>query len=46
VIGRHIVYNFGVASRVFLGFKLENSLRSDRTDLTESTFAAGLNYTF
>jgi predicted porin len=42
----NIVYNFNVASRLFGGFKLENSLRSDRTDLTESTFAAGLNYTF
>jgi predicted porin len=42
----NIVYNFSVASRAFLGFKLENSLRSDRTDLTESTCAAGLNYTF
>ena len=42
----NIVYNFSVASRLFLGFKLEDSLRSDRTDLTESTFAAGLNYTF
>jgi predicted porin len=42
----NIVYNFSVASRLFAGFRLDNSLRSDRTDLTASTFAAGLNYTF
>ena len=42
----NVVYNFSIASRLFAGFKLENSLRSDRTDLTASTFAAGLNYTF
>jgi predicted porin len=42
----NVVYSFSTASRVFLGFKLENSHRSDGTDLTESTFAAGLNYTF
>jgi hypothetical protein len=42
----NLAYSFSVASRVFLGFKLEDSRRSDRTDLTESTFAAGLNYTF
>ena len=42
----NIVYNFSLASRLFVGFKLENSLRSDRTPLAESTFAAGLNYTF
>ena len=42
----NVVYNFSIASRLFAGFKLENSLRSDHTDLTASTFAAGLNYTF
>jgi hypothetical protein len=42
----NIVYNFNVASRLFAGFKVEGSRRSDRTDFTESTFAAGLNYTF
>ena len=42
----NIVYNFNVASRLFAGFRLDNSLRSDHTDLTASTFAAGLNYTF
>jgi predicted porin len=42
----NIVYNFSVASRVFAGFKLEKSRNSDRTPLTDSTFAAGLNYTF
>ncbi len=42
----NIVYNFGTASRVFAGFKVEGSKKSDGTDLTSSTFAAGLNYTF
>jgi predicted porin len=42
----NIVYNFGTASRVFAGFKFEGSKNSDGTDLTASTFAAGLNYTF
>jgi predicted porin len=42
----NLAYSFSVASRVFFGFKREGSRRSDRTDLTESTFAAGLNYTF
>ena len=42
----NVVYNFGVASRLFAGYKVEGSRRSDRTDLTKSTFAAGLNYTF
>ncbi len=42
----NLVYDFSVASRLFGGFKLENSLRSDRTDFQTSTFAAGLNYTF
>jgi hypothetical protein len=31
---------------VFFGFKLEKSRNSDRSKFTESTFAAGLNYTF
>jgi predicted porin len=42
----NIVYNYNVASRLFFGFKLEKSRNSDRTRLTESTFAGGLNYTF
>jgi predicted porin len=42
----NIVYDFGVASRLFFGVKLEGSRRSDGTDLASSTFAAGLNYTF
>jgi hypothetical protein len=42
----NVVYNFGVASRLFAGFKVEGSRKSDRSDLTKSTFAAGLNYTF
>jgi predicted porin len=42
----NIVYNFSTASRLFAGFKVEGSKRSDGTDLTASTFAAGLNYTF
>jgi predicted porin len=42
----NIVYNFSVASRVFAGFKFEKSRASDGSPLTDSTFAAGLNYTF
>jgi len=42
----NVVYDFGVASRVFAGFKVEGSRKSDRSDLASSTFAAGLNYTF
>ena len=42
----NVVYSFGEASRVFGGFKLENSKRTDGTDFQTSTFAGGLNYTF
>ncbi len=45
-VSSNIVYNFNVASRVFFGFRLDKSRRSDRTPLTDDTFAAGLNYTF
>ncbi len=42
----NVVYSFGDASRLFAGFKVEGSSRSDGSNLTESTFAGGLNYTF
>jgi outer membrane protein N len=42
----NVVYDFSVASRLFFGFKLEDSKNSDGTPLTRSTFAGGLNYTF
>ncbi len=42
----NLVYRWGEASRAFIGFRLEDSRRVDGSDLTESTFAAGLNYTF
>jgi predicted porin len=40
------VYVFGDASRVFFGFKVEGSRRSDGSRLAESALAAGLNFTF
>jgi predicted porin len=42
----NVVYDWSVGSRLFVGFKLEDSRNSDGTPLTRSTFAAGLNYTF
>jgi len=42
----NLVYDFGVGSRLFVGFKLEDSKNADGTPLTHSTFAGGLNYTF
>ena len=42
----NVVYGFGEASRLFGGFKFENSDRTDGTDFQTSTFAGGLNYTF
>jgi hypothetical protein len=42
----NVVYRFGDASRVFVGVKVEGSLRSDGSSLAEHAFAAGLNYTF
>jgi predicted porin len=42
----NVVYRFGDASRVFLGFKIDGSRRSDRSRLFEHAVAAGLNYTF
>jgi len=42
----NVVYAWSVGSRLFVGFKLEDSKNSDGTPLTRSTFAAGLNYTF
>ena len=42
----NVVYDFSVGSRLFFGFKLEDSRNSDGTPLARSAFAAGLNYTF
>jgi len=42
----NVVYDFSVGSRVYFGFKLEDSKNSDGSALTNSTFAWGLNYTF
>jgi predicted porin/cell division protein FtsB len=42
----YVVYNFGGGSRVFGGFKVEDSRRSDGSKRVNSAFAAGLNYTF
>lgn len=42
----NVVYDFSVGSRLFAGFKLEDSKNSDGSPLTRSTFAWGLNYTF
>ena len=43
----NLVYRFGEASRLFLGFKLEGSRASNRqSDFRRSTVAAGMNYTF
>ena len=42
----NVVYVFGDASRVFFGFKVEGSRRSDGSRLAESALAAGLNFTF
>ena len=42
----YVVYNFGAGSRVFGGFKLEDSRNSDGSKRFNSAFATGLNYTF
>jgi predicted porin len=42
----NVVYRFGVASRVFLGLKIEGSRRSDGSTLAEHALAGGLNFTF
>jgi outer membrane protein N len=42
----NIVYDWAIASRLFFGFRLDDSRNSDRTSSTRSTFALGLNYTF
>src|SRR5262245_25412808 len=42
----NLVYRFSEASRLFFGFRLDGSRRSDGSDSTRSTFAAGMNYTF
>jgi predicted porin len=42
----NIVYDWAIASRLFFGFRLDDSLNSDGTSSTRSTFALGLNYTF
>jgi predicted porin/cell division protein FtsB len=42
----NVVYVFGDASRVFAGFKIEGSRRSDGSRLADSALAAGLNFTF
>jgi len=43
----NLVYGFGDASRVFFGFKLDGSHASDRRpNFRNSTWAAGMNYTF
>ena len=42
----NIVYDWALASRLFFGFRLDDSRNSDRTSSTRSTFALGLNYTF
>lgn len=42
----YVVYNFGAGSRLFAGFKLEDSRNSDGSERSNSAFATGLNYTF
>ena len=42
----YLVYNFGSGSRVFGGFKIEDSRRSDGSKRLNSAFATGLNFTF
>jgi outer membrane protein N len=42
----YVVYNFGAGSRLFGGFKLEDSRNSDGSKRLNSAFATGLNYTF
>ena len=42
----YVVYNFGGGSRMFGGFKVEGSRRSDGSSGPSSAFVAGLNYTF
>jgi predicted porin len=42
----YVVYNFGGGSRVFGGFKWEDSRNSDGSKRFSSAFATGLNYTF
>ncbi len=41
-----VVYNFGPASRMFMGVKFEGSRNSDGSDRGNSAFGAGLNFTF
>lgn len=40
------VYNFGPASRIFMGVKFEGSRNSDGSSRGTSAFGAGLNFTF
>jgi hypothetical protein len=40
------VYDFSIGSRLFFGFRLEDSKNSDGSARAQSTFAGGLNYTF
>jgi len=42
----YVVYNFGAGSRLFGGFKAEDSRNSDGSTRFNSAFATGLNYTF
>jgi hypothetical protein len=42
----YVVYNFGAGSRLFGGFRLEDSRASDGSKRLNSAFATGLNYTF
>jgi predicted porin len=42
----YVVYNFGAGSRLFAGFKWEDSRNSDGSKRFSSAFATGLNYTF